>query len=95
MITKIVIQIFTSMVYNKFIMSLQDIEDLPEDILPNQEGHIEDTKKMEEKRLDESLSAITEWKGAERSRLESEKDGLLASIDANRSTDTFWENIFG
>lgn len=27
-------------------MSLQDIEDLPEDILPNQEGHIEDTKKM-------------------------------------------------
>ena len=46
MITKIVIQIFTSMVYNKFIMSLQDIEDLPEDILPNQEGHIEDTKKM-------------------------------------------------
>lgn len=27
-------------------MSLQDIEDLPEDIQPNQEGHIEDTKKM-------------------------------------------------
>lgn len=27
-------------------MSLQDIADLPEDILPNQPGHIEDTKKM-------------------------------------------------
>lgn len=33
------------MEYNR-AMSLQDIEDLPEDILPNQEGHIEDTKKM-------------------------------------------------
>ncbi len=55
----------------------------------------EDTKKMEEQNLDKSLAAITEWKGAERSRLESEKDGLLASINANRQTDSFWENIFG
>ena len=55
----------------------------------------EDTKKMEERRLDESLSAITEWKGAERSRLESEKDTLLASIDIGRTQDSFWENIFG
>lgn len=55
----------------------------------------EDTKKMEEKKLDESLSAITEWKGAERSRLESEKDTLLASIDVGRTQDSFWENIFG
>ena len=57
--------------------------------------NFEDTKKMEEKRLDESLSAITEWKGTEKARLESEKDSLLASIDANRQTDSFWENIFG
>jgi|TARA_R100001530_G_scaffold9539_2_gene9607 hypothetical protein len=57
--------------------------------------NFEDTKKMEERKLDESLSAITEWKGSEKARLESEKDTLLASIDANRHTDSFLENIFG
>jgi|TARA_R100001530_G_scaffold136320_2_gene116418 hypothetical protein len=57
--------------------------------------NFEDTKKMEEKRLDESLSAITEWKGGEKARLDSEKHTLLSSIDANQNTDTFWENIFG
>jgi hypothetical protein len=77
--------------FSFFGESEQKLTDAVEDI----DLGFEETKKMGEKSLDNSLAAITEWKGAERARLKSEKDGLRASIDANKHTDSFWENIFG